>query len=380
MHNPVVKFDTLNTANGHQIGLATLNSEKSLNALSPEMIRLLATQLQQWHEDPSIAAVLLRGAGEKAFCAGGDIRKLYDSMCNHNTLLNPYALDFFRHEYALYYQMHTYEKPLLLWASGIVIGGGLGLTAAASHRIVTETTRMGMPEITIGLFPDAGGSWFLQRMPAKSGLFLGLTGVPCNGHDAIVTNLGDYAMPSQDYPTLLDALQQADWQDDAVTNHHVASRCLNRLHTPTQLPKSQILAHLDTVHDIINEGDIHALDHRLRHSRFDDEWLTRASDTYRHGCPATAALTWRIFERVRHHSLAEILYEELIISLHCCHNGDFQEGVRALLVDKDRQPRWRRTLAECDDAYIDSHFHNPFAPGAHPFDGWLYTPKTQAKP
>lgn len=367
-----VLFDTLPTANGQRIGVAILHSEKSLNALSLEMIALLAAQLQTWSEDRRIAAVLLRGAGDKAFCAGGDIRKLYDSMLTHAALPNPYALDFFRSEYALYYQMHTYAKPILLWGNGIVMGGGLGLTAAASHRIVTDTTRIAMPEITIGLYPDAGGSWFLQRMPAKAGLFLGLTGVPCNGRDAIATNLGDYALSSQDYPVLLAALQAADWQDAAPDNHHIASRTLNTLHQPGRLPESQILAHLETLHDITNEGDIRAVDARLRNSSFTDPWLQHAANTFAGGCPATAALTWRIFEHVRNHSLAEILHLELIVSLHCCHNGDFQEGVRALLIDKDRQPHWTRTLAECDNAYIDSHFASPFARGTHPFDGWLY--------
>ena len=365
-----IRFDTLPTANGQHLGIATLWSEKSLNALSLEMIRPLAAQLQQWHDDNNITAVLLRGAGDKAFCAGGNIRQLYNSMLAHPTLPNPAAVDFFGHEYALYRQMHMYAKPIVLWASGIVMGGGLGLTAAASHRIVTDTTRMAMPEITIGLYPDAGGSWFLQRMPAKSGLFLGLTGIPFNGRDAIITNLGDYAMSADAWPQLLAALQQADWQTDARHNHAIASHTLNTLHQPHRLPESQLLPHLETVHDILNAGDIHAVDERLR-AGFSDPWLQRAADTYSQGCPATAALTWRLFERARHLSLAQILHMELIVSLHCCHNGDFQEGVRALLVDKDKQPRWIRSLAECSPAYIDSHFVSPFAAGEHPFDAWL---------
>ena len=370
--NNVVLFDTLPTNNGRQLGVITLNSEKSLNALSLSMIQALQPKLTLWEEDDNIAAVVMRGAGQKAFCAGGDIRQLYDRMRTENALPNPYALAFFRGEYSLYYQMYTYSKPIIVWASGIVMGGGLGLTAAASHRVVTDTTRWAMPEITIGLYPDAGGSWFLQRMPSKAGLFLGLTGAQCNGHDALIANLAEYAMPSQKYEALIESLQHTAWHSDPATNHPLASQTLLQLNQPSALPESILSTRLDMVHEIVNRADIQAVDCCLRQTPFTDPWLQQAANHYQHGCPATAALTWALFHRTRTYSIAEVLHLELSVSLHCCHNGDFQEGVRALLVDKDKQPQWRHTLAQCTDAYINSHFTSPFERGKHPFHHWLH--------
>ncbi len=370
MSTPPVRTELLPTANGRQIGLITLNNEKSLNAQNTEMIRLIAPTLSRWAAHADVVMVVMRGAGEKAFCAGGDIRHLYHAICTDPIFPNPSALEFFRAEYGLCYQMHTYPKPILIWGSGIVMGGGLGLAAAASHRIVTETTLMAMPEISIGLFPDAGGSWFLQRMPAKAGLLFGLTGMRLNGRDAMLCNLADYALPADGWPLLLDALHQAPWQS-IHENHHILNATLKRLHQPGRLPESQLLPNLETIHDILNAGDIHAVDAVLRHSDFADPWLAQTAASYRNGCPVTAALTWRIFERVRNMSLAGALHMELIVAMHCCNNGDFREGVRALLIDKDKQPHWSRSLADTSAAYIDSHFINPFAAGEHPFDGWF---------
>ncbi|MDE1712113.1 enoyl-CoA hydratase/isomerase family protein (plasmid) [Chromobacterium amazonense] len=134
---------------------------------------------------------MLRGAGERAFCAGGDVRSLRDKLISEPHYPNPHAVAFFTEEYTLDYRIHRYPKPLIVWGGGIVMGGGLGLMAGASHRVATPATRIAMPEITIGLYPDVGGSWFLQRMPAHLGLFLALTGAPLNAHDALIANLAD---------------------------------------------------------------------------------------------------------------------------------------------------------------------------------------------
>src|SRR5690606_7173204 len=155
---------------GKKIAVATLNSEKTLNSLTQTMVDLLGPQLKQWESDASIAAVVLRGAGEKAFCAGGDVKELYRSAVEKDGA----AAKFYETEYRLDYQIHTYSKPIVMWGTGIVMGGGLGLASGASHRGVTETSRIAMPEITIGLFPDVRGTRFLNRAPGKIGLYLGL--------------------------------------------------------------------------------------------------------------------------------------------------------------------------------------------------------------
>ena len=386
-----VLFDTEPTECGHLIGIMTLNTPKSLNALSVEMCQLLAQQLEQWQNDDQIVALVLKGAGDKAFCAGGDIRKLYDSMSTSAPLPNPYATEFFGHEYRLYRQMHFYPKPLILWGDGIIMGGGMGLMAGCSHRLVTERTRFAMPEVTIGLFPDASGSWFLQRMPAKTGLFLGLTGAMCNGNDALLSNLAEYAVASSDYDAVIQSLKQSDWQvaagstDKCRNNsaHSIVSRAL-AAQPAAELPASKLATYWKPIQQLMNSGglgDINALlqsDEALAKLDTDfaaDSWTQRAVDTYRQGCPVTVALTYALYHKVTDLSLEQVLYLEANVAVHCAANPDFKEGVRALLIDKDRNPQWSRSLAEClsteGQEYIHQHFVNPYAKGEHPLGDWL---------
>ncbi len=332
-----VLFETEPTDCGHLIGIMTLNTPKSLNALSVEMCQLLAEQLEQWQSDDQIVALVLKGAGDKAFCAGGDIRKLYDSMSTSAPMPNPYATEFFGHEYTLYRQMHFYPKPLILWGDGIIMGGGMGLMAGCSHRLVTERTRFAMPEITIGLFPDASGSWFLQRMPAKMGLFLGLTGAMCNGNDALLANLAEYAVASSDYDAVIQSLKQSNWQVaadnintekyqnvSAPSAHSIVSRAL-AAHPVAELPASKLATYWHPIQQLMNSGglgDIDALlqsDEALAQLDADfaaDDWTQRAVATYRHGCPVTAALTHALYYKVVDLSLEQVLYLETNVAVH----------------------------------------------------------------
>ncbi|WP_227685674.1 enoyl-CoA hydratase/isomerase family protein [Psychrobacter sp. NZS113] len=386
-----VLFNTEPTDCGHLIGVMTLNTPKSLNALSVDMCKLLAQQLDVWANDAQIVALVLRGAGDKAFCAGGDIRKLYDSMSTSAPLPNPYATEFFSHEYSLYRQMHFYAKPLILWGDGIIMGGGMGLMAGCSHRLVTERTRFAMPEVTIGLFPDASGSWFLQNMPAKTGLFLGLTGAMCNGNDALLANLAEYAVASNDYDAVIQSLKQSDWQPavnsmdkcDNNSAHSIVSRVL-ATQSVAELPASNLAKYWQPIQQLMNSGGLGDIDAILQsdeslatlHAEFAaDSWAQRAVATYRHGCPVTVALTYALYHKVADLSLEQVLYLETNVAVHCAANPDFKEGVRALLIDKDRNPQWSRSLADClnaeGQAYIQQHFVNPYATGEHPLDAWL---------
>ncbi|WP_296206732.1 enoyl-CoA hydratase/isomerase family protein [Psychrobacter sp. UBA3480] len=388
-----VLFNTESTDCGHLIGVMTLNTPKSLNALSVDMCQLLSAQLEQWQADEQVVALVLKGAGDKAFCAGGDIRKLYDSMSTSAPMPNPYATEFFSHEYRLYRQMHFYPKPLILWGDGIIMGGGMGLMAGCSHRLVTERTRFAMPEVTIGLFPDASGSWFLQRMPAKTGLFLGLTGAMCNGSDALLANLAEYAVASHDYDAVIQCLKQSNWQavDNASSSnkchdnsaHSIVSRALAELPI-AELPDSKLATYWQPIQQLMNSGSLADIDALLQSDEAlmqlnqdfaEDSWTQRAVATYRHGCPVTAALTYALYHKVADLSVEQVLYLETNVAVHCAANPDFKEGVRALLIDKDRKPKWSRSLADClsveGQAYIDQHFGNPYSKNEHPLEGWL---------
>lgn len=367
--NDAVLFDEISTASGHRIGVATLNAEKALNALNLEMIRLLDARLSIWDNDDGIVAVLLRGAGERAFCAGGDVRALREALLEDERYPNPVAEDFFSREYALDYRIHRYRKPLLAWGNGIVMGGGLGLLAGASHRVATASTRIAMPEVTIGLYPDVAGSWFLQRMPAKCGLFLGLTGAPLNARDALLCNLADHILPQDSWESLHERLAASSWQTNAAANHSQLTALLGELEAANgdDIAEGNVARCLPQIHQLLNKGSLAAFDHALRHIAFEDAWLAAAAKTYLAGSPVSAAVTWEVFQHARYLSLAEVLRMELVLSLNFCAAPDFREGVRALLVDKDRQPQWSRaTLAAVSDADIAAHFASPWRPQDHP--------------
>lgn len=361
-----VLFREASAANGRKIGYAMLNSEKSLNALSLSMIRLLDAQLRAWARDPAIACVVLHGAGEKAFCAGGDVRSLFEAMRRHpGSLPNPDALPFFAEEYRLDFFLHQYPKPLLVWGSGIVMGGGLGLFAGASHRVVTETSRVAMPEITIGLFPDIGGSWFLPRVPGKAGLFLALTGASINGHDLLLARLADHFLRAADRDAVFAALSSVDWTGDAPQDRQRLGVLLDghSAQASALLPASKLADHATLIETLCSGASLAAVVGAITGYAGEDAWLRKAAAALKAGSPTTAALVWELFQRGASLSLADVFRLEMIVALHCCANGDFAEGVRALLIDKDNAPRW----AAVSSAQIEAHFVAPAWPeGVHP--------------
>ena len=198
-----ILFAELPAASG-RVGRVTLNVAATLNSLTLEMVDLLQAKLDQWRGDEKIAAIFIDGAGEKAFCAGGDVQALHESAVATPGGPCDYAEAFFTREYRMNYTLHTYPKPIICWGHGIVMGGGLGVMVGCSHRVVTEKTRIAMPEVTIALFPDVGGSWFLNHMPGKTGQFLALTGASINAADAIYTGLADRFISSEHRSAVVD--------------------------------------------------------------------------------------------------------------------------------------------------------------------------------
>lgn len=372
----VVLFETIDSANGKQIGVATLNVEKTLNALSMEMVELLSAQLQLWDQQSDIVAVVLQAAGEKAFCAGGDLQKLYVSMLEQsatpqkNDLLgNPHALTFFEQEYRLDYLIHTYRKPLLCWGHGIVMGGGIGLMAGASHRVVTEKSRLAMPEISIGLFPDVAGSWFLNRMPGKLGLFLGLTGAAINASDAKFVKLADYQLPQASKAAILAGMQAQSWSEDAGSNHRLLSKLLLEAELASSAPEhGPLRRHFDLINQLCASADLEQIVRQIIAHDSNETWLQKASATLKNGCPASACLAHALLQACTHLSLADVLRLELVAALACSSGPDFAEGIRALIIDKDQQPRWQHdSLAEIDRvAFEQRYFARPWHASEHP--------------
>ncbi|WP_435103655.1 enoyl-CoA hydratase/isomerase family protein [Arhodomonas sp. AD133] len=358
---PVI-FEERTAGNGRKVGFARLDAEKALNALNPAMIAALRPQLDAWASDPDIACVVLHGAGEKAFCAGGDVVTMYHAIREADGGPSEVCEQFFEQEYRLDYAIHTYPKPLLVWGHGIVMGGGLGMMVGASHRVVTESSRIAMPEITIGLYPDVAGTWFLNRMPGRVGLFLGLTGAQMNAADALYTSLADYFVPGDQRDAIFAALAEVDWDDDPELNRGHLSVLLRRFADVSrdQRPESNVLQHLEFIDHVTDHHSVEGILESLRTAAPDDKWLATAVKTLERGSPTSARLIFEQFRQGKYLSLKQVFQRELNMSVQCTMHHDFPEGVRALLVDKDKAPRWQpSTIAEVDDALIEEHFQPP---------------------
>ena len=360
-----VLFDTLAAENGAQIGIATLNVEKALNALNLEMIELLFEQLTAWQQDENIAMVLLQGAGEKAFCAGGDIVSLYNAMKDNTP--KDYIKTFFTREYRLDYLIHSYAKPICVWGNGIIMGGGLGLMAGASHRVVTESSRIAMPEVSIGLYPDVGGSYFLNKMPDQVGLFLGLTGASVNALDALYVGLADTVIEHQLKDKFLTEIVKQDWQKEPDNNHQVLSQLLTELNRQSSI---DLVANIESNNTLFEQMKSQtSLDGKAQvilSIETEDKWLKRAVNGLKHGSPISAHLVYQQLEKSRDLSLADCYKMELGMSVYCGEFGEFQEGVRALLIDKDYQPNWRyKSISETEHEVIEQFFNYDFG-SEHP--------------
>ena len=383
--SPVI-FSTIPCLHGMRVGVAVLSAPKTLNGLTLDMIRLLDAQLEHWAGDPQVAFIVLRGTGDKAFCAGGDLHALHHSMIEHAgqaPMQNTYAGTFFAEEYALDYRLHTFPKPVLVWGDGIVMGGGIGLMMGASHRVVTETSRLAMPEISIGLFPDVGGTWLLNRLPGKTGLFMGLTGAQVGASDALFAGLADYHLPRQKWESLLAAIATAHWSACSAahqanyhdqrntalaTNHALLHRLLAAVATPPAPAVGPLQTHQALIQRCCVSSDFYEVARNiLALSAQEDAWLQRAAKTFAAGSPGSARLTFALLERCKRLSLADVYCTEWIAGLMAASHGDFAEGIRALLIDKDKNPKWNpSTLEEASADWVEKFFALPVDGFKHP--------------
>ena len=336
----------------NRVAHLTLNRPQALNALSYAMVLSLADLFTQWATDATIDAVVLRGAGEKAFCAGGDIRALRESALGNGTLHH----DFFIDEYRLDYQLHRYVKPVICLLDGIVMGGGMGLSQGSGFRIVGPKTRMAMPETGIGLFPDVGGSYFLSRSPV--GYYLGLTGQMIKAADALHANLADRFMTTEAIAALIEQLHKQRWsakpaQDiaaliDAMSTAPSETATL----VPLQSAIDKHFAPQKTVAEMIS-----SLEQESR-PEF-QSWAMKSAALLKTRSPTLLEVTRRQLNRGSKMTLAECFRMELGIVYHCFEHGDLMEGIRAVILDKDNNPRWNPPTLAALDADVVSAFFTP---------------------
>lgn len=348
-HSPV-DTNVLATVRNH-VGHLTLNRPAGLNALTLPMVRQLQQQLDAWAVDPQVHAVALRGEGPKGFCAGGDIRSLHDSFKAGDSLHR----DFFVEEYALDLCIHHYRKPIVALMDGFTLGGGMGLAQGAELRVVTERSRLAMPETGIGYFPDVGGSYFLSRIPGELGTYLGVSGVQIQAADALYCGLADWHVDSARLSTLDERLNTLKWSEHPLKD---LQGVLARLGTQT-LDNPPLAALRPAIDHFFALPDVASIIEQLRAVTVGDshEWALKTADLLATRSPLAMAVTLEMLRRGRHLSLEDCFAMELHLDRQWFEHGDLIEGVRALIIDKDKQPRWNpATVAELSRSRVDQFF------------------------
>ena len=335
----------------NHVGFLTLNRPDALNALSDGMVHLMHARLREWAADPAIFAVVVKGAGDKAFCAGGDVRAIYESFTSSASLHH----EFFATEYQLDHYIHCYPKPCIALMDGIVMGGGMGIAQGAGLRVVTDRTRMAMPEVGIGLFPDVGGSYFLSRLSGGLGAYLALTGVSIRAPDALYAGLADAYLPHEAVETFEHALGALRW-----SQNHLAEidQVLRPLGTAT-LPEPTLAAVRPAIDLHFSRPDIRAVIESLQAESRPQyaEWAGQTLKVIATRSPLMMAVTARQLQLGRTMGLADCFRMELGMVRHCFQQGDFMEGVRALLVDKDNAPRWNPArIEDVSEQMIEAFF------------------------
>ena len=345
------------------VGVITLNKPQALNALSLAMIRDITAALLAWRGDDAVQAVLMRGTGREgkapAFCAGGDIRFFHQAALAGDPALE----DFFTEEYSLNHLIHTYGKPTVVLMDGITMGGGMGLAQGCSLRVVTEHSKLAMPETNIGLFPDVGGGWFLSRCPGHVGEYLALTGQVLGGADAIEVGLADVYIPSATLPALLESLTDQPMDNGEQVLAAVRARAQSPAGASLGVHRSRIDRHFGS-------ASVQSIASSLASD--DDAWAAETLKALRQRSPLMTAVTLEQVHRARAMSLADELRMERGLVRHCFHlrpgtASETVEGIRALAVDKDHRPRWQPAVIEdVTTASIAPFFESPWPAHAHP--------------
>ncbi len=320
-------------------GVIVLNRPKALNALTLDMVRRIAAALDGWEDDPDVTRIVIRGAGEKAFCAGGDIRHLYDLG---RAGAHAQQLTFWREEYQVNRRIRTYPKPVVALIDGIVMGGGVGVSINALHRVAGERFVFAMPEVGIGLFPDVGGTYFLPRLARRAGVYLALTGVRANAGDALAFGLVQTFVPSAAFPALAEALEG---------EAPVETTLRGFAESP---PSSALMSEADGIEACFSsetrEAILAALGEGERKG-FAFARPARAAMLVK--SPTSQAIALRQMALGPSVDFDEALRMEYRIVSRVCRGHDFYEGVRALIVDKDNRPQWS---APPSKAEIDAYF------------------------
>ncbi|MCK5425944.1 MAG: enoyl-CoA hydratase/isomerase family protein [Emcibacter sp.] len=329
------------------LGIITLNRPRALNSLNTDMCVLMDDALVRWAEDTAIGAVIIQGAGEKAFCAGGDVKTLAEnSPEDHHK-----ATEFFAAEYVVNSRIFHFPKPYIALLDGITMGGGVGVSVHGSHRIITERCLFAMPESAIGLIPDVGGSYFMPRLPGKLGMYLGLTGARLKGADVLYAGIGTSYMTSDRTEAFILALSAADVSDATDVDRLIAEFAEDPGEAPLDEFRDLIDAAFgeETIEDIYDH--LEAIDH---------EWAQKTlSNLWKMSPISLKVIVEQILRGAELEFNDAMKMEFRIVSHIVSYQSDFYEGVRAVLIDRDQNPKWNpRRVDDVTDELVAAHFEN----------------------
>ena len=336
------------------LGVVTLNRPKALNTLSLAMYRVMDPKLLEWGRDPSVRAILVCGAGDRAFCAGGDVRAIYDARAHPQDRPGDYKADFFREEYRLIERVHRFPKPYIALMDGIAMGGGMGVSVNGSHRIATERSVCAMPEVHIGLFPDVGATRYLNLCPGRIGLYLALTGARIKTADMLYVGFATHHVRHARLAELTDALAAIEWRagEGRAQVDAVLGRFQERAGDP---PLAAMRTQIDRC---FAGGSVEAILDAL--AKEGSDWARETRATIERASPISLEITFHQMKLgERGMDIEQALALEYRMTQHVMTGHDFFEGIRAVLVDKDQNPRWEHaSLAEVSDAEVARYFES----------------------
>ena len=340
-----ITADVICEKQGHA-GLIHLNRPKALNALTHDMVNRIASALDAWEQDEQITRVVIDAEGEKAFCAGGDIRKITDQgKAGQKTE----AVRFWADEYRLNTRIKTYAKPFIALVDGIVMGGGVGLSLHGQYRVAGDRFLFAMPEITIGLFPDVGATYALPRLQGESGLWLAMTGSRLKRDDALTLDIATHAVSSSDMPSL---------KQDLIAGYDI-EQSLHRYKAAAS--PSRIPALMPEINDLFSANDLIELVARLEQASPRSEFAVECLKIIRKASPTSLAITFKQMRHGRELSFREAMMLEYRIVSRILDGYDFYEGVRAVIIDKDQSPQWQPDRIEDLDTQTIEHYFKPLA-------------------
>ena len=333
------------------VATITLNRPKALNSISYEMIGPITQKLKEWEVDDQIHLVIIKGAGTKGLCAGGDIKTLYEARLDDSSMQK--AERFFEDEFQLDILIYKFSKPIVACLDGFVMGGGVGLTYGASHRIVTERTKWAMPEMNIGFFPDVGAAYFLNKAPGYTGRYLALTASVIKAPDVLYINAADFYMTSENVNALLTQIEQVDWYAKDI--HTSLTELINNY---SELPVAE--SELSSFQPEINKHfSFHTVEEIIDSLEKDaSHFATQTKETMLSKSPFSLKITLKQSIDGKEKTLEECFATDLILAKNFLKHEDFFEGVRSVVIDKDQNPQYKyKHLEDVTDENVNSFFH-----------------------